>query len=143
MKVPDVNLLLYSANSKAPQYEEARGWLQRHMFGPGVVGLPWITLAGFLRLSTDQRIMPSALTPGGAVSAVEAWLSAPAARQIGPGRQHLSILGRLMVSLDVQGGQVTDARLAAIAIEHRATFATFDSDFHRFAELDLEYLGAR
>lgn len=143
MKVPDVNVLVYSANSQAPQYEEARGWLQRYMFGPEVVGIPWITLAGFLRLSTDQRVMPSALTPGEAITAVETWLSAPAARQVRPGRQHLSILGRLMVTHDIRGGQVTDARLAAIAIEHRATFATFDSDFHRFAELDLEYLGAR
>lgn len=143
MKVPDVNLLVYPANSQAPQYEEARGWLKRSMFGQEVAGLPWISLAGFLRLSIDQRMMPSALTPGEAVTAVEAWLSTPAARQISPGPQHLSILGRLMVTHDIRGGQVTNARLAAIAIEHRAGFATFDSDFHRFAELDLGYLGAR
>jgi len=30
--------------------------------------------------------------------------------------------------------------LAALAIEHGATLATFDGDFHRFSGLKLEYL---
>ena len=36
----------------------------------------------------------------------------------------------------------TDAHLAALAVEHGATLATFDGDFHRFNGLKLEYLGS-
>ncbi len=38
------------------------------------------------------------------------------------------------------GNLTTDAHLAALAIEHRATLATFDGDFHRFPSLKLDYL---
>jgi len=102
-----------------------------------------MSLAGFLRLSTDPRVLADALSPANSLSVVDDWLSNRNARQIAPGSQHLSILGRLMIEHSVTGRDITDARFAAIAIEHNAIFATFDSDFHRFAELDLEYLGAR
>ncbi len=38
------------------------------------------------------------------------------------------------------GNLTTDAHLAALAIEHGATLATFDGDFQRFSELRVEYL---
>lgn len=143
MKIPDVNVLVYSANESSPQYAKARSWLEEALSEPNLTGFTWIALAGFLRIATNDRAMSSPLTPAEALSAVDGWLAAPGARQISPGRQHLSILGRLMIEHGITGSEVTDARLAAIAIENRATFGTFDSDFHRFAELSMDFLGAR
>ncbi len=143
MKIPDVNVLAYSVNVSSPQHEQAQSWLREALAGPSLAGFTWISLAGFLRLSTNPRVISAPLTPAKALSAIDDWLSAPAARQISPGSQHLSILGRLMIEHEITGGHITDARLAAIALEHDATLATFDADFHRFAELKLDYLGAR
>lgn len=143
MKTPDVNVLVNSANQASPQYDLSRSWLKEATSGGQLVGFPWISLAGFLRLATSPQVVSDPLPPAKALAAIDTWLSIPGAQLVGPGRQHLSILGRLMLEHDIKGGAVTDARLAAIAIEHGATLATFDTDFHRFAELDLEYLGAR
>jgi toxin-antitoxin system PIN domain toxin len=143
LKVPDVNVLFQAVNEDSQDHQKARSWLEDALSGTSTTGLAWPALAGFLRLVTNPRVLPKPLAPPEAVSIVESWTLAPGTRLLNPGPQHLQILGRLMVEHDIAGRDISDARLAAIAIEHQATFGTFDSDFHRFAELDLEYLGAR
>jgi uncharacterized protein len=56
------------------------------------------------------------------------------------GRRHLAIWRRLLEPTGTAGNLTTDAHLAALAIEQGATLTTFDGDFHRFADLELEYL---
>jgi predicted nucleic acid-binding protein len=57
-----------------------------------------------------------------------------------PTRRHAQLLRELLEQAGTAGNLTTDAHLAALAIEHGATLATFDGDFHRFSELRLEYL---
>lgn len=49
-----------------------------------------------------------------------------------PGNRHSDILGRLLNDGDLRGNFVTDAHLAALAIEHGTGICSFDSDFARF-----------
>jgi predicted nucleic acid-binding protein len=50
------------------------------------------------------------------------------------------LLGALLIGAGTAGNLTTDAHLAAIAIEHGATLASFDRDFIRFAGLKFEHL---
>ena len=52
------------------------------------------------------------------------------------------MLRALLSETGAAGNLASDAHLAALAIEHGATLATFDADFLRFSGLKLEYLGA-
>jgi len=52
-----------------------------------------------------------------------------------PGPRHREILGRLVLDGDLRGNVVTDAHIAALAIEHGTAVCSFDSDFARFADL--------
>jgi hypothetical protein len=52
-----------------------------------------------------------------------------------PGERHWEILRRLVDEGQVMGPLVTDAALAALAIEHGATLHTTDRDFSRFSGL--------
>lgn len=50
MKLPDVNVLLYAANTASAEHQEARAWLEAAFNEPGGVGLAWVALLGFVRL---------------------------------------------------------------------------------------------
>jgi hypothetical protein len=67
--------------------------------------------------------------------AISSWLSQPAAGILDPGERHWEILRGLVHDGPAAGPLVTDAVLAAIALEHGATVCTTDRDFSRFSGL--------
>jgi predicted nucleic acid-binding protein len=77
-----------------------------------------------------------------ALRIVDGWLSHPGAMVLHPGPRHAALLGALLIGAGTAGNLTTDAHLAAIAIEHGATVASFDRDFSRFAGLRFEHLHA-
>ena len=142
MKLPDVNVLLYAANEASAEHQEARSWLESAFNDAGGVGLAWVALLGFIRLSTRRGIFPKPLTVEDAISVVQTWLTHERATVLHPSDRHVSILARLLVGAQAAGNLTTDAHLAALAIEHGATLASFDADFERFSGLRFEALGA-
>jgi uncharacterized protein len=142
VKLPDVNVLLYAANHASAEHEEARAWLESAFSEAAGVGLAWVALLGFIRLSTRRGIFPKPLSVEDAMSLVLTWLSHERASVLHPSERHLSILARLLVGAQTGGNLTTDAHLAALAIEHGATLGSFDADFERFSGLRLEALGA-
>ena len=52
-----------------------------------------------------------------------------------PGRRHLQILRGLLAELGTAGHLTSDAHLAALSIERKATLVSFDDDFSRFPNL--------
>ena len=113
-----------------------RDWWERLMGGNEEVGLPWIVLNGFVRLMANPRVVGSAIPPAAASDIVGDWLRHPHVAPINPGDGHLTHFRRY---LDVPGAGpnlVTDAHIAALAIEHDAEVHTNnDSDFARFLGL--------
>jgi toxin-antitoxin system PIN domain toxin len=134
MKLPDVNVLLYAVNTASPQHAVAKQALQE-AFTEGDVGLPWAVLLGFLRLTTRSGILSQPLTVDDALQIVHSWLDHPAATTLAPGDRHAAILSRLLLGAGQGGSLVSDAHLAALAIEHNAELLSFDRDFARFAGL--------
>ncbi|AKS43199.1 type II toxin-antitoxin system VapC family toxin [Wenzhouxiangella marina] len=135
MIVPDVNLLIYAVNEDAPQHDRARRWLEEALSGTSPVGLPWLVIIAFLRLSTHPRIFESPLPTDTALRLVNGWLAQPCARAIEPGERHWLILSQLLRDSGTAGNLSNDAHLAAIAIEHDACLHSADHDFRRFAGL--------
>ena len=132
MKVVDANVLLYAVNADAPQHDASRAWLDRALSGEDTVGFTWLAVTAFLRLVTKPGLFATPLSAEEALAVVRAWLSAPCARVLDPTAQHLAVLDQLLRPLGTGGNLVSDAHLAAIAVEHRAEVVTFDSDFGRF-----------
>src|SRR4051812_15278789 len=132
MRIVDVNVLVYAINADAPNHDRARQWLDRALAGTETVGFAWIVLLAFLRLVTSSRIFEQPLTLDQAVGVIEGWLAAPAAATVDPIGGHLRILHRLLEEVGTAANHVSDAHLAALAIEHRATIVSFDADFARY-----------
>ena len=139
MILPDVNVLLHAVNSAAIQHAVARAALHQ-AYDQGPVALAWAALLGFLRLSTRSGILAQPLTVEQALDIVHRWIDHPAAVVVQPTAQHAAVLGRLLMGLGRGGPLVSDAHLAALAIEHRATLLSFDRDFEQFAGLRVQRL---
>jgi len=117
-----------------------RAWLARALSGTEPVGFAWAALFAFVRIGTKPSVFADPLRPGEALDLVDAWLAQPCAAIAHPTSRHAALIRELLTGVGVAGDLTSDAHLAALAIEHGATLATFDADFHRFDSMDLEYL---
>jgi len=140
MTLPDVNVLLFATNQRARQHLVAKAWLDAALDGNERVGLAWITLLGFLRISTKPGIFPNPLTVAQASDFVKELLHSSATDVITPSQDHALTLTRLLKDVGTAGNLVTDTHLAALAIENGAELVTFDRDFGRFAGLRWKLL---
>ena len=135
MIVLDANLLLYAYDSSSEKHEKARKWVELVFSEGSVVGLPWQTVAAFIRITTNPRIPGQRFTLEEVVQVVDRWLEQPNVRLLAPGDQHWPLLGRLLVGGQAWGPLATDAQLAALTIEYGGVLQTTDRDFARFPEL--------
>jgi toxin-antitoxin system PIN domain toxin len=131
----DANLLLYAYHPEAVEHQRAAVWLESVLAGRGPVGLAWITLWAFIRIVTNPRVFERPLATGEAVEVVSGWLAQPSAVVVEPGERYWDILRQLLVEGQVSGPLVTDAALAALALENGAVLCTTDRDFSRFPSL--------
>ena len=131
----DANLLLYAYDPSSPHHHAARNWLEKTLSAREQVGLPWMTLLAFVRISTSPRPLEHPLSLTEAADIVAAWLERPMVTLLNPSERHWEILRALMTEGQVHGALIMDAHLAALAIEHGAILATTDRDFARFPGL--------
>ncbi len=135
MTVLDANLLLYASNADAPLHGRASKWIEGLFASEELVGLPWVTIWAFLRIATNARLYRTPLEPEAAFEIVQSWLDLPNVELIEPGARHLDLLRGLVKSGQASGPMLSDAVLAAIAIEYGASLASTDQDFSRFPKL--------
>jgi toxin-antitoxin system PIN domain toxin len=110
-------------------------WFSEQLNGDVPVLLPWASVLGFCRIATDARIFASPLPPSEAIDRVNDILAAPQAQIIEPGSKHWSIVSDLILRAQAHAARVTDAHLAALALEHGAILCTSDRGFARFPGL--------
>lgn len=135
MILPDINLLLYAHDSRGAHFARASAWWQRCLDGPEPVGLAWVVLLGFIRLSTNPRIYASPLPLPMACATISEWLTLPHFHIINPAADHFTRLSTNLEKLGVAGNLTTDAHLATLASESGYTLHTTDADFARFPKL--------
>ena len=132
----DANLLIYAVNRDAFHHEAARRWFEQALSGGQRVGLPWICLLAFLRLTTRPGVLANPLTVDRAADFIDGWLKQPFVEPIAPGSGHWQIFRQLLHATGTGGNMTSDLHVAAMAIERGATVYSADYDFQRFAGLD-------
>ncbi len=135
MIVPDTNILIYAHNDQAEQHEAALRWWRDCLIGDDFIGLPWVVITGFVRVTTHPRILEEPLTPEQALDFVDEWFEFPHVIALNPGPGHLANFRRNVMAAGIGGNLVTDAHIAALAIENDAEVHSHDSDFGRFPDV--------
>jgi uncharacterized protein len=131
----DANILLYAEDSLAEDHELTRVWWDERLSGSELVALCWPVLTAFIRIGTNARLHKRPLTLKEAVERVQSWLEQPCVRILTPTDQHWAIFQRMLRIGNATANLVSDARLAALAVEHNCTLASTDTDFARFRGL--------
>lgn len=135
MTILDANVLLYAYNADAPQQRPVARWLEKQIGNGEMMALPWVTIWAFVRITTNPRLWLNPQPARKAFAIIREWLAQPGVILLNPGPLHAEILERLVSEHNASGPLLTDAVLAALAVEHGASLASTDQDFRRFPDI--------
>lgn len=135
MILVDANLLLYAEDSSSEHHEAARTWWDAQLSDSEPVALCWPVINAFIRIGTNPRLHQRPLTLKEASERVQSWLDQPCVRLIQPTDQHWTLFQQMLRSGKAVGNLVSDAHLAALAVEHNCMLHSTDADFSRFKGL--------
>ena len=135
MQFPDVNVLIYAHREDSPEHDLHAAWLRRLVNAPEPFALSELVLSGFLRIVTNPKIFAPATPMASALEFCRQLVQWPQSVPILPTHRHWEIFVDLCQRARIKGPLVTDAYIAALAIEHGCELITTDSDFSRFQGL--------
>jgi hypothetical protein len=138
VRLLDASTLLHAYDPDFRDHERSRSWLERAFSESGRIGLAWIALLAFLRIGTNPRAFRRPFSIAEASDIVSEWLDRTNTTVLEPGERHWAILSGLLAAAQARADLVTDAHIAALALEHGAVLCTDDRDFARFPGLRLE-----
>lgn len=135
MLLPDLSVLIAAHRSDSTLHERCRDWLRGVYAGDEAFGLCAPVLIGLVRILTHPRVFSPPDTLEQAFAFVGSLLGHPNALLLNPGRDHVRLFEELCAAADARGDLVTDAYLAALAVETGAVLVSADRDFGRFPGL--------
>lgn len=139
MIIPDLNLLLYATVRQFPLHRGARAWWDELLSGTTPVGIVTPVALGFVRLVTGPRLLATPLALEDATAVVRGWLDQPYVEHLTESPRTLATTLDLLGQAGAAGNLTTDAQIAAIARERKASVATNDTDFLRFEGVDVTF----
>jgi hypothetical protein len=128
----DANILLYAEDQLSDQHSAAHAWWDAQLSGPSPVCLCWTVINAFIRIASNSRVFENPLSIAQAVKRVQSWLDQPCVRLIEPTDRHWTVFQQMLTDGQALGNLVTDAHLAALAIQHGCELMSTDADFARF-----------
>lgn len=131
----DANVLLYAEDQKSPHHLPIRQWWDAQLSGDTPVCFCWTVLGAFIRIGTNPRVFENPLSLNQALSRVQSWLDQPCTRIVHPTGRHWIIFRKMLTGGQAVANLVTDAHLAALAVEHGCELVSTDTDFSRFSGL--------
>jgi uncharacterized protein len=134
----DANVLLYAEDSLSGEHAAVRSWWDERLSGDAPVCLSWSVLQAFIRIGTNPRLHQRPLRVREACERVQSWFDQPCVRLIQPTDHHWALFQQMLKEGNAVGNLVSDAHLAALAVEHNCVLQSTDTDFARFPSLKWE-----
>jgi toxin-antitoxin system PIN domain toxin len=132
---PDVNVLVYAYREDSKHFDICGPWLRRILERGEPIALSSQTLSSLIRIASSRRIYAPPSPVEHVIGFCEDLLSNDHCHVIAPAERHWNIFTSLLKETGTTGPMVTDAWLAALAIEWNCEFVTMDRDFSRFSKL--------
>jgi uncharacterized protein len=135
MNCLDVNVLIYAYRTAAPQHTEYARFVKSLIDSGSPFAIPAIVFNGFFRIVTNSRAFTPSSPFDDALIFAEQLHSLPQCLTIVPGVRHWEIFVRLCVQGQAKANLISDAYLAAMAIEIGGELITADRGFGRWPGL--------
>jgi len=134
----DTNLLVHAHREDSSWHDAAYACIKGLAEGRAPWAVPWPCLHEFLAIVTHPRIFAPPTPLAAALNQVEAWLEAPSLVLLSEVEDYWAELRITLKAGRVTGGQVHDARIAALCRVHGVReLWTADRDFSRFPDLPV------
>ncbi|CAN5285374.1 type II toxin-antitoxin system VapC family toxin [soil metagenome] len=131
----DVNVLINAHQENAKNHPRYRSFFEDVVNGSAPFGMSELVCSAFVRIMTDPRAYVAPTPIDTAVRIVHRFLSQENCHRVQPGARHFQIFSRLCIETPVRGKGVSDAYLAALAIESGCEWVTDDRGFARYPGL--------
>jgi toxin-antitoxin system PIN domain toxin len=130
--LPDVNVLVYAHRKDSPHHDEARRWLEDTIASDRAYAYSELVVSAFVRIVTHPRVFDPPSTVSAALAFATDLMTPDHAVPVAPGPRHWEIFEKLCRQSKAKGNMVSDAYLAALAIESGSEWVSTDGDFARF-----------
>ncbi len=135
MVILDTNILLYAVMPAFRQHKPVKDWLDTALStGNEIIGITWQVATAFIRVGTNRRVFDNPLGLADVKSVLDDLFEHRMVSKVLPTENHWTIYSKLLSEMNLSGDIVMDARIAAVAIEHKATVASCDKDLRRFSD---------
>ncbi|MBT5706145.1 MAG: PIN domain-containing protein [Verrucomicrobia bacterium] len=121
--------------STFPEHSKAKTWWDKTLSGSQPVRLAYVVILGFVRISTNRRVLSDPLTVVQAVQVVDGWIQQPNVEFIAPADGHWSNLKTMISKSNAGSNLITDAHIAASAADYGLIVYSNDTDFARFPSI--------
>ncbi len=135
MDLLDVNVLVNAYRRDAPRHREFFQYVESLLAGPEPFAVPAVVFSGFFRVVSHPRIFNPPSKFSDALVFAEQLRGQPHCLAVTPGERHWAIFIDLCKQGAAAGSLISDAFLAAMAIEIGAELITDDRGFGRWPRL--------
>lgn len=132
MNVLDVNVLIALFRPDHVHHDRALRWWQEAQDDGDTFTVPDLVEVGFCRLITNPRVYTTPASFADAAHFLSALASHDLSLRFATDPRTMDRFRRLGRSDDLRGNIITDAYIAACALDLGATVVTFDRDFRKF-----------
>ena len=134
----DTNVLVHAHRRDSPFFSRARDQVAALAESTAPWAIPWSCVHEFYNIVTNPRVYKPASTIREATDQIGAWMKSPSLVLLHEGHAHWATLSALIRSAQLVGGQIHDARIAAVCLDHGVReLLSADRDFNRFPSLTV------
>ena len=135
MILPGINVLIPALDSSDRDHAKAKRWLEGLFKNREQVAIADVVQAGVIRVSSNPNYKDNSIPTTAGLDFFEPMFRAGAV-PVSPGPRFRDYLRRTLDDGGMRGAEVSDAHIAAIALEHGCVVATRDRDFRRFSLIE-------
>lgn len=134
----DVNVLLHALRADSARHRQATDLLQRSLQSGETVAWHPLLGAAVIRIATNARVHVNPNSLDECLSFIDALTSCDAVTTILESDTFWRDFAAILTTHGIKGPQVSDAYLAALAIENDATIISSDRDFRNYEGLKYQ-----
>jgi uncharacterized protein len=135
MYLIDANILIYAFRGDIPQHVATKRWLEAKLAEDEPLGLHVFSELAFLRITTNHRAFAHPARLEEALQFLEKLRSSAVVSELHSGPEHRKIFVGFARDYHLGADDLSDAFIAAVAVEAGAVLASADRGFARFRGL--------